>query len=95
MSSTDEVLLIDWITDKVRTFSLRLVRAVCIAGAAFWLSEAQTHVHYSTLSVTVLVLLFASLNRFYWIAGLIVGWLVILYLVPPDAVAALKALAEK
>lgn len=71
---------------------MRASRAIVVALVAAWLSATQTHVDYSEWQIAILVFVFSTLNRFYWVGVFIVGWLVVLYLAPPDIAASIKAL---
>jgi hypothetical protein len=76
---------------KTKQTALRLVRSAILMLVATWLSIEQGWFDYSEWRIALLVFLLGALNRFQWIAGVLVLWLVALYLVPPQMVAALKA----
>jgi hypothetical protein len=90
----DERFVVGWLADKAREFGMRFIRALLVSGFAVWLAAAQPHIAYPRWEIGLVVLAFASLNRFYWIAGMVVGWLVVLYLLPVDVAAGLANLAK-
>lgn len=86
--------MVGWMADKARAFGMRLVRALVVSSVAIWLAAVQPHLVYPRYEIGLIVLVFATLNRFYWIAGLVVGWLVVLYLLPVDFAAGLAKFAK-
>jgi hypothetical protein len=88
----NELFVVDWLARKAREVGLRVVRAIVVSTVAFWLAGAQGYFIYPKWGVWLIVVVFATLNRFYWVAGLVVGWLVVLYLLPPELVGAVAKL---
>lgn len=57
------------------------------------LSAYQGHVEYSAWLIFALIFIASIFNRYSWIAGLILVWLLALYLAPPKMVAWVGGLA--
>lgn len=76
----------------IKRLGLRVARSGVLSLIAIWLSWAQAYADYSEWRLGLLVFVLGALNRFQWIAGVLVLWLLMLYLVPPEMVAWLKAM---
>lgn len=70
----------------------RLVASFLLATVAAWLSTLQTHANYSVWVVFMVVLLLSLVRRHDWVAGLVVAWFAVLYLLTPEMAVFLKAL---
>ena len=77
---------------RIKQAALRIIRSGALSVVAMWLSLAQPYADYSEWRIGLLVFLIGALNRFQWIAGVLVLWLLMLYLVTPEMVAGLKAM---
>lgn len=77
---------------RIKALALRVIRSGALSVVAFWLSWAQPYADYSEFQIALLVFLLGALNRFQWLAGVLVLWLLMLYLAPPEMVAWFKAM---
>lgn len=75
-----------------RPLVLKLARSILLATLAAWLVGAQRHAEYSGFAVFMIVFLLSVINRYHWVAGLLITWLMALYFVTPEMVAGLKSM---
>ena len=87
-----EDALFEQLLTRLKYLVLRASRALALAAVAVWLAASQPHADYHEIAIGILVLILGSLNRFNWLAGVVVLWMLSLYLVTPEMVAGLKAM---
>ncbi len=78
----DDLAAIIW--SRTKFAGLRMLRSALLAVAAIVLSLLQLHHDYSEWQIGLLVLCLGALNRFHWLAGASVAWLLFLYLFTPE-----------
>lgn len=92
MASEDTDRLFDDLYEATRPHALKVARSVLLATMAVWLGLAQRHADYSSFAVFVIVFVLSIINRYHWVAGLVITWLIALYFATPEMVAGWKSM---
>lgn len=67
-----------------------VVRGMLLTAVALSLSHAQGYASYSGWMLAWLIMSTSIFSRFLWIPCAIIGWLIALYLLPPEVVSWVK-----
>lgn len=70
----------------------KAARSALVVCVAVWLAWAQRYTTYSLVGVGALAFAFSVFNRYVWVSGILLVWLMALYLAPPEMVAAIKGM---